>query len=123
MKKDQEKTRLVERQEIYVVTNDKAGFLALMPELRERLDALDVRLNEKKFFCQHYSKGIRCLGTVLKFERSYINRTTVNRAFTRLREWSDKRYIPIDERANMLCSLGRFIVWNEKKSCLGLKKK
>lgn len=136
--------------DIYVVTKDKPGFLALIPELRERLDALDVRLNEKKFFCQHYSRGIRCLGTVLKFERSYINRTTVNRAFARLREWSDKRYIPIDERANMLCSLntyfgmmkkgnnrkilqmfkekclsslGRFIVWNEKKSCLGLKKK
>ena len=136
--------------DIYVVTRDKTGFLALMPELRKRLAELDVRLNEKKFFCQHFSKGIRCLGTVLKFGRMYLNRTTVNRAFARLREWADRRYIPIDERNNMLCSLntycgmmkrgnnrkvlqkfkeeslrllGRFLEWNEKKDCLGLRKK
>jgi hypothetical protein len=136
--------------DIYVVTRDKTGFLALMPELRKRLAELDVRLNEKKFFCQHFSKGIRCLGTMLKFGRMYLNRTTVNRAFARLREWADRRYIPIDERNNMLCSLntycgmmkrgnnrkvlqkfkeeslcllGRFLEWNEKKDCLGLRKK
>ena len=130
-----------------VVHTDR--FLALMPELRKRLAELDVRLNEKKFFCQHFSKGIRCLGTMLKFGRMYLNRTTVNRAFARLREWADRRYIPIDERNNMLCSLntycgmmkrgnnrnvlqrfmkeglcslGRFLVWNEKKLCFGLKK-
>lgn len=135
--------------DIYVVTRDKTGFLALMPELRKRLAELDVRLNEKKFFCQHFSKGIRCLGSVLKFGRMYLNRTTVNRAFARLREWADRRYIPIDERNNMLCSLntycgmmkrgnnrkvlqkfkeeslrllGRFLAWNEKKLCFGLKK-
>ena len=135
--------------DIYAVTRDKTGFIALMPELRKRLAELDVRLNEKKFFCQHFSKGIRCLGTMLKFGRMYLNRTTVNRAFARLREWADRRYIPIDERNNMLCSLntycgmmkrgnnrnvlqrfmkeglcslGRFLVWNEKKLCFGLKK-
>ena len=87
---------------------------------------------------------------MLKFGRMYLNRTTVNRAFARLREWADRRYIPIDERNNMLCSLntycgmmkrgnnrkflqkfkeeslrllGRFLAWNEKKDCLGLMKK
>lgn len=36
--------------DIYIITTDKHGFLAIIPELRERLARLKVRLNERKFY-------------------------------------------------------------------------
>lgn len=69
--------------DIYIVTNDKEKALALMPELRARLGALKVSLNESKFYCQHYSKGIMCLGTMLKFDRLYASNKTVKNSVKR----------------------------------------
>lgn len=69
--------------DIYIVTNDKEKTLALMPELRERLAELKVHLNESKFYCQHCSKGIMCLGTMLKFNRMYASNKTVKNSVKR----------------------------------------
>lgn len=69
--------------DIYIVTDDKSKTLALMPELRNRLGALKVSLNESKFYCQHYSKGIMCLGTMLKFGRMYVSNKTVKNSVKR----------------------------------------
>lgn len=69
--------------DIYIVTNDKEKALALMPELRARLGALKVSLNESKFYCQHYSKGIMSLGTMLKFDRLYASNKTVKNSVKR----------------------------------------
>lgn len=133
--------------DIYVVTSDKPGFLALMPDLRSRLAGLDVQLNEKKFYMQHYSKGVMMLGTMLKFDRKYANRGTVARGFRRLREWASMRRIRKADMNRMLCSLntycgifkghnnrkqleqfkdealrrlGRYVKWNESKKCFNL---
>lgn len=69
--------------DIYITTNDKEKALALMPELRARLGALKVSLNESKFYCQHYSKGVMCLGTMLKFDRLYASNKTVKNSIRR----------------------------------------
>lgn len=134
--------------DIYMVTKDKDITLAMMPELRRRLAELKVSLNERKFYCQHYSKGIMCLGTMLKFDRAYVNNTTSKRAFKSLSDWKGKFLHGLD-RQRLLCSLNTYcgifkkrnnrkellsfigsglkmfrekLVLNGKKNCFNLKK-
>lgn len=87
--------------DIYIVTRDKDKFLSLMPEFRQRLSMLKVELNEKKFYCQHYSKGIMCLGTMLKFGRRYIKNKSFNNAMRKIDELS----VNTDGAKRILCSM------------------
>lgn len=67
--------------DMYFVTNNKTAFLTYMiPEIRQRLAMLGARLNEKKFYCQHYTKGVECLGVHIKMDRVYPNNRIVRRA-------------------------------------------
>lgn len=130
--------------DIYIVTNDKARFLALMPLLRSKFAELKVTMNEKKFYLQHYSKGIMCLGTMLKFGRKYMNDRTFNNALKKVKDTSKK-----ESPEKLLCSMnshlgcfknrneykrctlfkravldkfGKVIDWNEKKNAFKIKK-
>ena len=87
--------------DIYIVTRDKDKFLSLMPEFRQRLSMLKVELNEKKFYCQHYSKGIMCLGTMLKFGRRYIKNKSFNNAMRKI----DVLSVNTDGAKRILCSM------------------
>lgn len=130
--------------DIYVVTNDRQRFLAVMPVLRSKLAALKVRMNERKFYMQHYSKGVMCLGTMLKFDRRYMNNIAYERALLKVDSLAEGKASP----QSMLCSLnshvggmkdkeqegrtrffvakavrrlGRFIQWDKARRCFGLK--
>lgn len=133
--------------DIYVVTSDRAKFLALMPELRERLNALDVNLNEKKFYLQHCSKCCRVLGTYIHFDREYVDNTLVDRAFRKIRYWKNRKtrtrealrmlssmntYNSVFKSKNMkvaeckfrdavLTTLDNYIEWNPTKDCFALR--
>ena len=65
--------------DIYIVARSKDALL-LIPEIRERLSAIGARLNEHKFYCQHWSKGAECLGVHIKGARVYLNTRVVNNA-------------------------------------------
>ena len=62
---------------------------------------LKVELNEKKFYCQHYSKGIMCLGTMIKFGRRYIKNKSFNNAMRKIDELS----VNTDGAKRILCSM------------------
>lgn len=65
--------------DIYLMHKDKAVLLAAVPKIRTLLATLGLRLNEKKFYLQHYKKGVSFTGAIIKPVRSYvINRTIEN---------------------------------------------
>lgn len=130
--------------DLYFVTTDKTRFLALMPEIRRRLAELKVQLNESKFYCQHYSKGIMCLGTMLKFGRRYMKNTSFKKAmrkidFLKMKNPSSKSLIcslnshlgamkNIDQYGRTMAfvykamgTFGNVLVWNENKRCFNVK--
>ena len=93
--------------DITIVTNNKAMTLALIPELRRKLATLGARLNEDKFYCQHYTKGLECLGAHIRMDRVYVNRRIVNRGVRKAREFNgDIRESRIDA---LLSSLNSYI--------------
>lgn len=55
--------------------------LCMIPLLRKRLGAIGVNIHPKKFYCQHYTKGLEFLGYHIKPMRMHLNRRIVNRAF------------------------------------------
>lgn len=64
--------------DISFVSRDKAKLLAIIPMLREELGKLGLRLNEKKTYIQHYSKGVKFTGAIIKPGRIYVANHTVN---------------------------------------------
>lgn len=98
--------------DIYIVSRDKKRFLDLMPELRHRLSLLKVNLNEKKFYCQHFSKGVMCLGTMLKFDRMYTNNTSYSRALNKIDNLKKSKSKP----SEVLCSLNSHVGNIKKKN-------
>lgn len=60
--------------------------LGLIPELRRRLAAKGVRLNEKKFYDQPYGHGVEFLGSHVKPWRVHLNDSTCARALSRVDE-------------------------------------
>ena len=90
------------------VTNNKAAFLPyVIPELRRRLGLLGARLNEKKFYCQHYTKGVEWLGCHIKMDRIYINRRIVERGRMKARRMN--RRISPSRVENVLAAINSYL--------------
>lgn len=64
--------------DISFVSKDKEKLLSIVPMLRTELGKLGLRLNEKKFYLQHYSKGVQFTGAVIKPGRIYVANHTIS---------------------------------------------
>lgn len=64
--------------DISFVSKDKEKLLSIVPMLRTELGKLGLRLNEKKFYLQHYSKGVQFTGAVIKPDRIYVDNHTIS---------------------------------------------
>lgn len=64
--------------DISFVSKDKGKLLSIVPMLRTELGKLGLRLNEKKFYLQHYSKGVQFTGAIIKPDRIYVANHTIN---------------------------------------------
>ena len=88
------------------VINSKA-FLLMLPELRRRLAQLGARLNEKKFYCQHFTKGAEWLGAHIKMDRIYLNERIVRRGMQRARGLS--RHVVPSGVEKLLASINSYL--------------
>lgn len=75
--------------DMVLVARRKETLLRLMPMIRETLASLGLRLNEKKFYFQHYSKGVRFVGAIIKRDRIYPVNNTVNNYRKSVRKLND----------------------------------
>lgn len=73
------------------VTNNKTAFLSyVIPELRKKLESIGARLNENKFYCQHYTKGVEWLGCHIKMDRIYPNERIITRGRQKARRFNKR---------------------------------
>ena len=63
--------------DFYIIDTDKEKILRAIPKIRAYLANLGITLHPHKFYLQHYSKGIRFVGSIVKFDRTYILNRTV----------------------------------------------
>ena len=63
--------------------------LSLLSELRKRLSSKGVRMNDKKFYCQQYWKGVEFLGSHIKPHRIILNDNTWKQCLSRIEEYNE----------------------------------
>ena len=68
--------------DICIVDQSKERLLAAIPLIREHLFTVaGATLHPRKFYLQHYTKGVKFIGAVIKRERIYISNRTVSNAY------------------------------------------
>ena len=60
--------------------------LSLFPELRKRLAAKRIKLNEEKFYDQPYQHGLEFLGSHIRLNRIHLNASTISRCKAKIME-------------------------------------
>ena len=65
--------------DFYCIHTDRAVLLNAVPLIRDKLAEFGLTLNPKKFYFQHYTKGVEFTGSIIKPKVSYCcNRTITN---------------------------------------------
>lgn len=65
--------------DFYIVYKDKVKLLSVLPKIREKLKSdFGLTLHPNKLYIQHYSKGMKFTGAVVKPGRIYISNRTVS---------------------------------------------
>lgn len=65
--------------DFYVIDTDKQKLLNAVPRIREKLATIGLTLHPRKFYIQHYTKGVEFTGSVVKRDRVYTcNRNLKN---------------------------------------------
>ncbi len=65
--------------DFYCIHTDKAVLLNAVPLIRDKLAEYGLTLNPKKFYFQHYTKGVEFTGSIVKPKTTYsCNRTITN---------------------------------------------
>ncbi len=68
-----------------IVHQDKGFLISLIPKLRAFIKAeLNLTLHPKKIYLQHYSKGVKFIGAVVKPNREYIGNRTKGKLYAKL---------------------------------------
>lgn len=63
--------------DFYAVHTDKQKLLDAVPKIRKLLAGYGLRLSPKKFYLQHYTKGVEFTGAIIKKNRIYTCNRTV----------------------------------------------
>ncbi len=93
--------------DFYCIHPDKQVLLSAMPKIRQKLAEYGLKLNEKKFYLQHYTKGVQFTGSIIKPHRTYTcNHTIANfvAAIRRLNRAKDLRQVE-----HAVCSINSYL--------------
>lgn len=66
--------------DMVIVTDNKEAMLAFIPQIRARLAEYGCTLHPKKFYCQHYTKGVEFIGAHIKKDHVMLDQRTVHHA-------------------------------------------
>lgn len=74
--------------DFYIVSDDVRQLHAAIPLIRERLSEEGLHLHPGKIYLQHYEKGVRYVGAVLKNGRKYIANRTVGSLYSAIHRFN-----------------------------------
>lgn len=76
--------------DILLIHNNKAHLLSCIQKIKTYLDkSLELQLHPDKIYLQHFSKGVRYLGTVIKPHRIYIANRTKGNFYSAIKELNE----------------------------------
>lgn len=93
--------------DIYCVDADKNKLLKAIPAIRDKLAKLGLSLNEKKFYLQHYKKGVEFTGAVIKPGRVFCCNRTITNFIAVVRRLNQAK--TISEIRHCICSINSYL--------------
>ena len=87
--------------DFYCIHADKKVLLSAVPKIRVKLAELGLSLNPKKFYFQHYTKGVEFTGAVVKPYRTYCCNRVLTNFIAAVRN--------IDEVNHAVCSINSYL--------------
>lgn len=89
------------------VTTNKEAFLAyVIPNRRAMLEAKGCTMHPRKFYCQHYTKGVEFNGSFIKMDRVYATARTIRNAM--ITAHSFRNCVRINKISEVLSSLNSY---------------
>lgn len=111
--------------DFYCIHRDKAVLLSAVPKIRAKLGEYGLTLNEKKFYLQHYTKGVQFTGSIVKPWRSYTCNNTITNFVAAIRRLNNAKDLRQIEHA--ICSINSYLglirhnsEYNTRKRVLGM---
>ena len=93
--------------DFYCIHHDKQVLLSAVPKIRAKLAELGLSLNPKKFYFQHYTKGVEFTGAVVKPHRTYCCNRVLTNFIAAVRKLNRSRNI--DDVAHAVCSINSYL--------------
>lgn len=93
--------------DFYIIHRDKGTLLKSVQPIRDKLASLKLCLNEKKFYLQHYTKGVEFTGTIEKPKRNYCCNRTIANFIAAVRRLNDAKNIRQVNHA--ICSINSYL--------------
>jgi len=93
--------------DFYMAHTDKKVLLSAIPKIRAKLAEYNLRLNEKKFYLQHYRKGVELTGAVVKPHRVYACNRNINNFAAAVAKLNRSKSIEEIEKA--VCSINSYM--------------
>ena len=93
--------------DFYCIHQDKQVLLSAVPKIRAKLAELGLSLNPKKFYFQHYTKGVEFTGAVVKPYRTYCCNRVLTNFIAAVRKLNKARNI--DDVTHAVCSINSYL--------------
>ena len=93
--------------DFYCIHKDKQVLLSAVPKIRAKLAELGLSLNPKKFYFQHYTKGVEFTGAVVKPYRTYCCNRVLTNFIAAVRKLN--RFKNIDDVTHAVCSINSYL--------------
>ena len=93
--------------DFYCIHKDKQVLLSAVPKIRAKLAELGLSLNPKKFYFQHYTKGVEFTGAVVKPYRIYCCNRVLTNFIAAVRKLNRSKNI--DDVTHAVCSINSYL--------------
>ena len=93
--------------DFYCIHQDKQVLLSAVPKIRAKLAELGLSLNPKKFYFQHYTKGVEFTGAVVKPYRTYCCNRVLTNFIAAVRKLNRARNI--EDVTHAVCSINSYL--------------
>ncbi len=107
--------------DFYCIHQDKAVLLNAVPLIRDKLAEFGLTLNPKKFYFQHYTKGVEFTGAVVKPKTSYCCNRTITNFIAAVRRLNNAKTLRQVEHA--VCSINSYLGLLRHHNEYGMRKK
>lgn len=93
--------------DFYCIHKDKQVLLSAVPKIRAKLAEFGLSINPKKFYFQHYTKGVEFTGAVVKPYRTYCCNRVLTNFIAAVRKLN--RAKNIDDVTHAICSINSYL--------------